>query len=161
RRHYPAINWLKSYSLYLDNLESWYGKNVSSDFFGLRSKAMALLQKEAELQAIVQLIGSDALPDKERLVLEVTKMLREDFLQQNSYDEVDVYTTLKKQHGMLKVILHFYDKALAALTAEMPYEKIANAKEKQQIALMKRQEEGEALRSISEIIKSIDSTFKK
>ncbi len=161
RRHYPAINWLKSYSLYLDDLRTWYGESVSADFYDLRNKAMQLLQKEAELQAIVQLIGSDALPDRERLVLEVTKMIREDFLQQNSFDETDVFSSLKKQHGMLKAILHFYDRAAAALAAEMPYDKITSAKEKQTISLLKRQKDEEALKTINDLMKSIDSTFKK
>ncbi|HLC47727.1 MAG TPA: V-type ATP synthase subunit A [Candidatus Norongarragalinales archaeon] len=161
RRHYPAINWLKSYSLYLDDLRSWYGENVSADFYELRNKAMQLLQKEAELQAIVQLIGSDALPDRERLVLEVTKMIREDFLQQNSYDEVDVYTSLKKQYGMLKVIIHFYDNALIALQRDVPYDKIASVKEKHTISLLKRQKEDEASKTISELMKSLDTAFLK
>ncbi|MFH1751299.1 MAG: V-type ATP synthase subunit A [Candidatus Micrarchaeota archaeon] len=161
RRHYPAINWLKSYSLYMDDLRPWFGKNVATDFIDIRNRAMLLLQKEAELQAIVQLIGSDALPDKERLVLEVTKMIREDFLQQNSYDEVDVYTPLKKQYGMLKAILHFYDRAQAALLQEVQYEKIANAKEKGTISLIKRMKEDEAMKAIADVMKSIDSAFVK
>ncbi|MBI5225050.1 V-type ATP synthase subunit A [Candidatus Micrarchaeota archaeon] len=161
RRHYPAINWLKSYSLYLDELQKWYGENVAADFFELRNKAMQLLQKEAELQAIVQLIGSDALPDKERLVLEVTKMIREDFLQQNSYDEVDAYSSLKKQYGMMKAIMAFHDKAVIALAQEVTFDKIVNAKEKHTISLIKRQKEDEALRTVNEVIKSLDHSFAK
>jgi V/A-type H+-transporting ATPase subunit A len=161
RRHYPAINWLKSYSLYMDDLRSWFGENVAADFYDLRTKAMQLLQKEAELQAIVQLIGSDALPEKERLVLEVTRMIREDFLQQNSYDEVDVFSSLRKQHGMLKVILHFYDKAINALNQEVPYDKIVGVKEKQTIALIKRMKEDEAQKVIADLMKSLEHAFTK
>jgi V/A-type H+-transporting ATPase subunit A len=107
------------------------------------------------------LIGSDALPDRERLVLEVTKMIREDFLQQNSYDEIDVYSSLKKQYGMLKVILHFYDKALIALNSDVPYDRIANVKEKQTISLLKRQKEEDAQKSIGELMKSLERAFMK
>ncbi|VVB68539.1 V-type ATP synthase alpha chain [Candidatus Norongarragalina meridionalis] len=159
RRHYPAINWLKSYSLYLNDLQPWYDKNVAPDFITVRNRAMELLQKEAELQNIVQLVGPDALPDRERLVLEASKMLREDFLQQNSYDEVDVYSTLKKQYMMVRTILHFYDKAVAALEMEMPLEKIVSAKEKEEIAKMKRVPNDDAEKFCIGIMKSIDSTF--
>ncbi len=161
RRHYPAINWLKSYSLYQEDLKGWLGENVATDFYEIRGRAMQLLQKEAELQAIVQLIGSDALPDRERLVLEATKMIREDFLQQNSYDEIDVYSTFKKQYGMLKAILHFYDKALIALSSDVPFERITQAKEKQAISLLKRMKDEDAQKSINELMKGIDNTFKK
>ncbi len=160
RRHYPAINWLKSYSLYHDDLEQWYAENVSEEFYEVRSRAMALLQKEAELQSIVQLIGPDALPDRERIVLEVTKMIREDFLQQNAYDPVDATSSLNKQFYMLKTILHFYDKASAALNLEMPFEKIVKAPEKVKISQMKRVEEKDTEKNCKEIMREIDSRFK-
>ncbi len=161
RRHYPAINWLKSYSLYLDDLEKWYLENVSSDFYELRGRAMALLQKESELQNIVQLIGPDALPERERLVLDVTKILREDFLQQNSYEEIDAYSSLKKQHLMLKTVLMFYDKASAALTLEVPLERILKAKERNQIAGLKRLKDDEVIRTVNEITKGLETAFTK
>ncbi|MFH1107316.1 MAG: V-type ATP synthase subunit A [Candidatus Micrarchaeota archaeon] len=161
RRHYPAINWLKSYSLYLDDLEKWYIDNVASDFYDVRGRAMSLLQEEAELQNIVQLIGPDALPDKQRLVLEATKMIREDFLQQNSYDEVDVYSTLKKQHALLKAILHFYDKAANALAMDVPFERIQKAPQKQQIAGLKRLKDDEFTKAISELNKGLETAFAK
>lgn len=159
RRHYPAINWLKSYSLYLGELREWFAKNVAEDFIDVRQRAMGLLQKEAELQAIVQLIGPDALPDKERLVLEATKMIREDFLQQNSFDEIDVYSTMKKQYLMLKTILHFYDKAEAALALETPLSRILDAEERGEIAKLKRVPEEQVEARVKEINKSIDKSF--
>ncbi|MFH1247230.1 MAG: V-type ATP synthase subunit A [Candidatus Micrarchaeota archaeon] len=160
RRHYPAINWLKSYSLYHDDLEQWYDENVSEEFYDIRSRAMALLQKESELQSIVQLIGPDALPDKERIVLEVTKMIREDFLQQNAYDAIDATSSLNKQYLMLKTILHFYDKASTALTLEMPFEKIVKAPEKVKISQMKRVEEKDIEKTCKAIMGEIDARFK-
>ena len=161
RRHFPAINWLKSYSLYQSYFEEWYVKNVSQDFSATRMKAMELLQKEAELQNIVQLIGPDAIPEKERLVLDAAKMIREDFLQQFAYDAIDASNSLKKQFLMLKVILHYYDKAAAALAAEMPYDKIVGIKEKESIAQLKRVPENEIEKKCAEITHSLDKTLAK
>ncbi|MBU1197484.1 V-type ATP synthase subunit A [Candidatus Micrarchaeota archaeon] len=161
RRHYPAIHWLKSYSLYLDDLEKWYLENVASDFYQIRGQCMALLQKEAELQNIVQLIGPDALPDKERLVLEVTKMIREDFLQQNSFEEIDVYSSLKKQHLMLKTILKFYDKAEQALKMDVTLDRVLLAKERQVIAGLKRLKDEETVKAANGAMKSLETSFGK
>lgn len=115
RRHFPAINWLKSYSLYKESLDEWLRANVAEEFPGMRDKAMELLQKEAELQEIVQLVGPDALPDKEQVVLLVTKMLREDFLQQNAYSDIDAKASFKKQYLMLRSIMLFHEKAVHAV----------------------------------------------
>lgn len=104
RRHFPAINWLNSYSLYLDTLSKWYDDNVSPEWNGLRVWAMEVLQKEAELQEIVQLVGSDALPDEEQITIEVARMLREIFLQQNAFDPVDTYCSMQKQFDIMKAI---------------------------------------------------------
>ena len=161
RRHYPAINWLKSYSLYLPELREWYSKNVDADFYDQRARALSMLQKEAELQNIVQLIGPDALPDSERLVLEVTKMIREDFLQQNSYDEADAYTTLKKQYLMLKTILHFYDKAASALATDVPLAKILESKERGEIAKLKATKDSEMEKRSKEIMHSLDASLQR
>ncbi|MFQ6123172.1 MAG: V-type ATP synthase subunit A [Candidatus Heimdallarchaeota archaeon] len=109
RRHFPAIDWLNSYSLYLEDLEPWFVDNVASDFISLRRESMAILQKEKELQEIVQLVGPDALPESERIVLEAARMLREDYLMQNSYSE-DSFCPLDKQYKMLNAILKFYHK---------------------------------------------------
>jgi V/A-type H+-transporting ATPase subunit A len=109
RRHFPAINWLTSYSLYLEQTDSWFAKNVNENWPKVRSKAMALLQKEAELQEIVQIVGPDALPERERLTLMVARMIREDFLQQNAFHEIDSYCPAEKQLAMIELILFFYE----------------------------------------------------
>jgi len=109
RRHFPSINWLQSYSLYTRDLESWYAQSLSKDFTALRQKALETLQKESELQEVVQLVGVDALPEREKAVLDVSRMLREDYLQQSAYDEVDTYTSIRKQALMLRMILRFGD----------------------------------------------------
>jgi V/A-type H+-transporting ATPase subunit A len=116
RRHFPAINWLMSYSLYLDEVEQYYLKNVAKNWRLLRDHAMQILQKEAELKEIVQLVGPDALPEKDRLIIEVAKMIREDFLQQMAFHEIDTYCSPKKQVGILQIILDFYKHALKAIS---------------------------------------------
>jgi V/A-type H+-transporting ATPase subunit A len=105
KRHFPAINWLNSYSLYADSLIEWQKKNINSEFPKLRTRMMHLLQKEAELDEIVKLVGIDSLSSEDRLVLETTRSLREDFLQQNAFDENDTYSSLEKQYDMLKLIM--------------------------------------------------------
>jgi V/A-type H+-transporting ATPase subunit A len=137
RRHFPAINWLRSYSLYLNVLADWYKKNVAEDFQDVRTRMMTLLQKESELQEIVQLVGADALPERERLVLEVARMLREDFLQQNAYDEVDSYCSKEKQYMMAKTILAFYDRASKGMDDGLPFGKVETIPVKDEIARMK------------------------
>ena len=117
RRHFPAINWLLSYSLYLDMLDEWIGRNIASDWKKLRSDTMRLLQEEAELEEIVRLVGVDALSVADRLTLEVAKSIREDYLHQNAYHEVDTYTSLHKQYRMLKMILSFYYMGKKAIDA--------------------------------------------
>ena len=115
RRHFPSINWLQSYSLYINDLEPWFRANLSKDFVPLRQKALEVLQKESELQEIVQLVGVDALPEREKAVLDVAKMLREDYLQQSAYDDVDTYTSIQKQFHMLRAILAFGDREQEAI----------------------------------------------
>ncbi len=105
RRHFPSINWDKSYSLFNNILDAWYYDNVASDYVDLRNEAINILQKEAELQEVVQLVGPDALQDQERLIIEVGRVLRQDFLQQNGFDPVDASCSLKKAHGMLEMML--------------------------------------------------------
>ncbi len=109
RRHFPAISWMKSYSLYLDQIEDWYSNNIAMDWKQIRDKAMMILQKEEELQEIVQLVGPDALPEFARAVLEVARVIREDFLQQFAFSDVDAFCDPKKQYHMLKVIVTYYD----------------------------------------------------
>ena len=115
KRHFPAVNWLTSYSLYLDTLEPWFAQHVAKDWVELRAKLMGLLQDEAELEEIVQLVGMDALSAPDRLKLEAARSIREDFLHQNAFDEVDTYTSLPKQHAMMELILSYYEKSLQAL----------------------------------------------
>ena len=115
KRHFPAINWLTSYSLYLDDVGPWFDKNVSDDWMSLRQKMMTLLQEEAELDEIVQMVGMDALSPGDRLKMEAARSIREEFLHQNSFHEVDTYTSLEKQHYMMKLVLAFYEEGAAAL----------------------------------------------
>jgi V/A-type H+-transporting ATPase subunit A len=115
RRHFPSINWLQSYSLYIGDLEPWYRAELAKDFVALRQKALEILQKESELQEIVQLVGVDALPEREKGVLDVARMLREDYLQQSAYDDVDTYTSIPKQYRMLRSILAFGDREQEAI----------------------------------------------
>lgn len=115
KRHFPAINWLTSYSLYLDNIKDWFNENVEPDWMDGRQEMMKLLQEEAELDEIVKMVGMDALSPTERLKMEAARSIREDFLHQNSFHEVDTYTPLRKQYLMMKLVLAFYDKASEAL----------------------------------------------
>ncbi|MFA6364498.1 ATP synthase subunit A [Methanoregula sp.] len=137
RRHFPAINWLNSYSLYLDALHDWYDKEVSPDWNQIRSWAMEVLQKEAELQEIVQLVGSDALPESEQVTIEVARMIREIFLQQNAYDAVDTYCDMKKQYDMMKAIKLFADFAYAAQLAGVSPSQILAVKAKNELPQIK------------------------
>jgi V/A-type H+-transporting ATPase subunit A len=137
RRHFPAINWLNSYSLYLDALHDWYDKEVSPDWNKIRSWAMEILQKEAELQEIVQLVGSDALPESEQVTIEVARMIREIFLQQNAYDAVDTFCDMKKQYDMLKAIKTFADYAYAAQLAGVSPSQIIAVKSKNELPQIK------------------------
>lgn len=137
RRHFPAINWLNSYSLYGNTLEEWYTDNVARDWTELRRWAMTLLQKEADLQEIVQLIGSDALPDDERLVLEMTKMIREIFLQQNAFHEIDTFSTLDRQYLLLSTIKTYSDSAFDALRRGVAVDTIMSLQTKTEIARAK------------------------
>ncbi|MDD5383155.1 MAG: V-type ATP synthase subunit A, partial [Candidatus Margulisbacteria bacterium] len=134
KRHFPAINWLISYSLYLDNLSGYFKTEIADDWSKIRAEAMRLLSEEAELEEIVRLIGLDALSAREQLILFVTKSIREDFLYQSAYDPVDQFTTLKKQSRLLRVIITLYKESLAALEAGVEIDKIKALKIIAQIA---------------------------
>jgi len=123
-RHFPAIDWLTSYSLYTGNVNSWFRQNVAEDFPELRAWTMEVLQREAELQEIVQLVGSDALPDEQKLILEIARMIREIFLQQNAFHPVDTYTPLSRQYTFLKIIREFSELANRALEGGAPVDTI-------------------------------------
>ncbi len=152
RRHFPSVSWIKSHSLYLDTLRGWYAGNVAEDWSALRDRAVFLLQKEAELQEIVQLVGPDALPDNEKAVLEVTRMIREDFLQQNAYSPVDAYCPMNKQYLMLKVILAFHEVASGAMGRGVSLGQILALPQKNEIARMKEQYNEEQIRELTESI---------
>ncbi|ADL08760.1 ATP synthase subunit A [Thermosediminibacter oceani] len=153
-RHFPAINWLTSYSLYSDVVENYMNKNVSSDWGELRSEAMKLLQEEASLQEIVRLVGIDALSTRDRLVLEVARSIREDFLHQNAFHEVDTYSSMNKQYRMLKLILMFYEEAQKALEKGALFSEIEKHPVRERIARAKFIEESN-LAEFDEIEKEI------
>lgn len=137
RRHFPAISWLRSYSLYLGDLREWFANSAAPDYMEQREEMMGLLQKEAELQEIVQLVGADALPARERGTLEVARMIREDFLQQNAYHDVDSFCSLEKQYLMAKIILQWYDDALEVIERGIGVEKLERMRIKDVMARMK------------------------
>ena len=137
KRHFPAINWLNSYSLYLDDMEKWFNANVAEDWMAGRQKMMTLLQEEAELEEIVKMVGMDALSPGDRLKMEAARSIREDFLHQNSFHEVDTYTSLKKQHMMMILVNAFYDRASEALTQGADLRKLISMPVREQIGRFK------------------------
>jgi len=136
-RHFPAIDWLQSYSLYLDRLESWFNQNVAPDWTALVMRTMALLQEESELDEIVRLVGIDALSFRDRLTLECTRSIREDYLHQNAFHEVDTYSSPKKQYLLLKAIIAFYDKSLVALQEDAPFSKLVRMPVREKVGRLK------------------------
>ncbi|MFZ3167378.1 MAG: ATP synthase subunit A [Candidatus Methanoperedens sp.] len=159
RRHFPSINWLNSYSLYTKALGPWYDEHVSPDWVKLRNDAMELLQKESELQEIVQLVGSDALPEDQQLTLEVARMIREYFLQQNAYHEVDTFCPMDKQFKLLKSIMSWGDKAHNALDGGAPIEDIMKLKSKDDLAKVKYEKEFDT--ALGVILKTMEDEFAK
>jgi V/A-type H+/Na+-transporting ATPase subunit A len=151
KRHFPSIDWLQSYSLYVDSVEGWWDTSVGADWRKTRDEAMILLQKESELQEIVQLVGPDALPDRERITLESTRMIREDFLQQNAYHEVDTYCSSSKQYQMLKTIIMFQEQATAALERGAASADLTALNVKEDIGRMKYIPEAEFDEKVKEI----------
>lgn len=136
RRHFPSINWLKSYSLYMDEVCDWWGEKVGKNWLEIGNKAMALLQKEAELQEIVKLVGPDALPPRERALLESARMIRENYLQQSAFHEVDTYCPGKKQYEMLRLMLKFSDKIQEAVAKNVHMDDIIAIKSREALARM-------------------------
>ncbi|MCM1986377.1 ATP synthase subunit A [Methanococcoides seepicolus] len=157
RRHFPSINWLTSYSLYTQGLADWYSENVGSDWTQLRDDAMDLLQQESELQEIVQLVGSDALPEDQQLTLEVARMVREYFLQQNAFHPVDTYCPFDKQYKLLKSITRYGEMATAALESGVPMNKIITIKSKDELAKVKFEEDFDA--ALDVVMKKMDEEF--
>jgi len=155
KRHFPAINWLSSYSLYQEKVDIWADDNIHPDFSENRIEAMRLLQTESELQEIVQLVGVDSLSHSDRLILETSRSIREDFLHQNSFHEVDTYTSLHKQYRMLKLILLFYHEALEAIKQGISIQKITKMDVIERIGRAKYIEETNVDKSYDDIEKAI------
>ena len=155
RRHFPAINWLTSYSLYNTTLEDWYRKNVAEDWNAVRLWAMETLQEESELQEIVQLVGSDALPEEQRLTLEVARMIREFFLQQSAYHPVDTYSPLKRQYEYMSAIRKFSEHATKAISLEVPLDRIVSLQCRSDLGKLKFEE------TIDKDLKTLTATMEK
>lgn len=159
RRHFPSINWLTSYSLYLDILEAWFKENVAADWRELIDQIMTILQEEEKLMEIVQLVGSDALPDKQQLTLEVARIIREFLLQQSAYHEVDTFCPLEKSHMLMKTILHYNTLAIAALDHGGRIKDLLAMKSKDRIANAKFEKDYKKL--LAEVQKDMDKEFGK
>ena len=159
KRHFPAIDWLISYSLYADKLNEWYNENVSADFSRLRAFAMSILQEEAELDEIVRLVGADSLSYKDRLTMETAKSIREDYLHQNAFHEVDTYASLTKQYKMLKLLYDFYRLGNEALNKDAEYSEIINLPIREKIGRAKYIPESE-IDSFDEINKELVESLK-
>ena len=161
KRHFPAINWLTSYSLYADSLSDWFNKNVKPDWYKLRGRLMTILQEESELEEIVKLVGMDALSPSDRLKLEAARSIREDYLHQNAFDEVDTYTSLNKQYLLMELILAFYDKSLEALGKGAAIEKIVAMPSRERIGRFKYADEKQTESEYNEILSELDSDIDK
>lgn len=159
RRHFPAINWLSSYSLYTEQTDEWFAKHVSGKWPELRKRALALLQKESELQEIVQIIGPDALPERERLVLTVARMIREDFLQQNAFHEIDSYCPAEKQLAIIELILTFYEETNKLEVIDT--KRIEEFKSAELISRLKYMHKEDVLKEASKIKKLIKEEVEK
>ena len=157
KRHFPSINWLESYSLYIDLLSDWYNEQVSPEWLQLRGEAMEILQKESELQEIVQLVGSDALPEDQQLTMEVARMLREIFLQQNAFHPVDTFCTMEHQYRLIKAILKYSDMANNALESGVPLEDIISVKSKDDLSKVKFEKELD--KELDKVLATMDEEF--
>ena len=153
-RHFPAINWLESYSLYLDRLGQWMSDEIADDWNQLRSEAMTLLHEESELDEIVRLVGIDALSLKDRLIIETARSIREDYLHQNAFHDVDTYTSLDKQYKMLKIILEFHKLGQRALDAGAEFSQIINLSVRERIGRAKYTPE-EQIETMDDIMKEL------
>jgi V/A-type H+-transporting ATPase subunit A len=155
-RHFPSVNWLESYSEYLDDVADWWREQVDQDWYAMRAQAMKILNEESRLSQIVKLVGPDALPDEQRLTLETARLLREGFLQQNALDEVDAYSTIQKQIRMLALILHFHQKAQHIIDYGAPVVVIHNLPVINTLIRMKTLVANDKLTRLDDIQKEID-----
>ena len=160
KRHFPAINWLTSYSLYADSLGSWFNENVSEEWTSLRARLMALLSDEASLDEIVKLVGMDALSPSDRLKMETARSIREDFLHQLAFHEVDTYSSLRKQYLMMKLVLRFYDGSLNALKKGADIEKLVSIPSRESIGRFKYVPEKDIEDTYQTVCAAIDSETK-
>ena len=161
KRHFPAINWLTSYSLYVDTMEKWFNAQVSEEWTDLRAQIMRLLQEEAELNEIVQLVGMDALSAPDRLKLEAARSIREDFLHQNAFHETDTYTSMKKQYRMMKLILDYYRKAGVALENGVSIDRLVALPVRENIGRYKYTEEADVDRVFEETEEMLNSQIRE
>ena len=161
RRHFPAINWLKSYSLYSDRMQPWYDEEVGSDWTALKKQFMHLLQEEAELEEIVRLVGMDALAPTDRLKLEVARSFREDFLHQDAFHEVDTYTSLKKQLIMMRLIMRFYELSETAVRDGVSIGKLAAVDERERMGRLKYVPEEQCEKEFADIESALELRIKK
>nr|AIF04149.1 A1A0 ATP synthase, subunit A (ATPVA, ntpA) [uncultured marine thaumarchaeote KM3_170_G11] len=159
RRHFPSINWLTSYSLYVDDMADWYKSNVSKDWIDLRKEALEILQRESELQEIVQLVGYDALPEPEKGILDTARSIREDYLQQSAFDDVDTYTSIQKQHKMLSAILEFGKKEADVIKKGSTSAKINELESRKMIPKMKWTKEEELEKLLNDINSKMKQEF--
>ena len=157
KRHFPAINWLNSYSLYLDDMEKWFNREVAPDWMEGRQKMMTLLQEEAELEEIVKMVGMDALSPGDRLKMEAARSIREDFLHQNSIHEIDTYTSLKKQHMMMLLVNAFYERASEALSKGASLQKLISMPVREQIGRFKYVREDELDTEYAKVNENLDA----
>ncbi|MGH4051007.1 MAG: V-type ATP synthase subunit A [Clostridium sp.] len=160
-RHYPAINWLNSYSGYLSLLKEWYEENVAEGIIDLRAKMLKLLYEESKLLEIVKLVGEDVLPDSQRLIIEVSKCLKIAFLQQNAYNDIDTYAPLDKQYKMLKVIESLYDNGSVAVKYGIPISVIIDKELMEKLYKMKYNVPNDKLSIIDDLEKELENHFKK
>ncbi|HHJ98828.1 MAG TPA: V-type ATP synthase subunit A, partial [Actinobacteria bacterium] len=156
RRHFPAISWTKSYTLYLGQVRDWFEDEVADDWRVVRERAMSILQKETELQEIVQLVGPDALPETEKIILEVARMLREDFLQQFAFDEIDAYCPPKKAYWILKTILAFNDAATQAMSRGVSLRQVMQLPLRDEVSRMKTTPHEDALERMPVLVQEIN-----
>ena len=160
-RHFPAIDWLASYSLYLDRLEPWFNKEVDPDWTAMVQKVMNMLQEESELEEIVRLVGIDALSYKDRLTLEATRSIREDYLHQNAFHEVDTYTSPAKQAMLLRLIIGYYEKSLDALSKDASFNKLAALPVREDIGRFKYTEEDKCAERYEEITAKLNAEIRE
>ncbi len=156
KRHFPAVNWLTSYSLYVDSMANWYKENVADDWMDLRARVMHLLQEESELEEIVKLVGMDALSKTDRIKLEAARSIREDFLHQNAFHETDTYTTLKKQYRMMQLIMAYFDKTTDALNKGANLDALINMPIREKIGRFKYTKEADVDAYYEDILHNLD-----